>query len=278
MQNKKANKGTLWGILLTIITITGLVLGFMTGAVILPIKAESVLNFDTFKEQADVEEIHGQVGTNIRLHQEIHGERGITYRYKLETDCPTWKYEDRYESSKILDWVGKNSAVETEACSLSVSFQGKSLAAGQHFYVPLLGLNQDDIPYTEYKEQMLEQAYSQYKQGQTDADTEPTSWIKILIIGCCIILLIPGMSKVWNIVARKKGNRKDKEMGKGTEKAADKTAQVLAIIEQFLAKRSIRIPDSRRMGELDEACLFGESYEELEEKIHACLQEPEKED
>ena len=42
---------------------------------------------------------------------------------------------------------------------------------------------------------------------------------------------------------------------------------ILGKLENLLAQHGIKIPDSHRMGEDDEACIFGETYYALEDEI-----------
>lgn len=142
-----------------ILTVCSLALFAICLLTFTPVHAE--MSLETFKEQATIEEQTAVIGTNIVLHQIIHGQTGTTYRYKLETDCPHWTYEDRYVSKTLLPFDLDHAAVETEAVELTVRWSGTVLATGQHFSVPLLGLESDDIPYETFKDQMLEAAYDQ---------------------------------------------------------------------------------------------------------------------
>lgn len=47
---------------------------------------------------------------------------------------------------------------------------------------------------------------------------------------------------------------------------------ILGIFEDMLDKKGIKIPDSHRIGDEDEACLYGETYYELEDKITELLE------
>lgn len=47
---------------------------------------------------------------------------------------------------------------------------------------------------------------------------------------------------------------------------------ILGILEDMLDKKGIKIPDSHRIGDEDEACLYGETYYELEDKITELLE------
>jgi hypothetical protein len=42
---------------------------------------------------------------------------------------------------------------------------------------------------------------------------------------------------------------------------------ILGKLENLLAQHNIMIPDSHRLGEDDEACIFGETYYALEDEI-----------
>lgn len=47
---------------------------------------------------------------------------------------------------------------------------------------------------------------------------------------------------------------------------------ILRIFENMLDEKGIKIPDSHRIGDEDEACLYGETYYELEDKITELLE------
>lgn len=146
-----------------------------------------MLTYTEFQQQAEIKEETAVIGTNIKLHQEIHGKDGIQYRYKLETDCPHWSYEDRYVTEKPLTWINKYSAVETEATSIEILVNDMSFASGSHFYVPLLDLNQDDMDYETYKENLQKDAYQSYKSYMQQENGAPD---EIGIMLGCIILII----------------------------------------------------------------------------------------
>lgn len=55
----------------------------------------------------------------------------------------------------------------------------------------------------------------------------------------------------------------------------EKVIEIMNEVERFLVRRNIFIPDKNRTGEPDEACLFGDAYYELEDRIENCLKEPE---
>lgn len=61
-----------------------------------------------------------------------------------------------------------------------------------------------------------------------------------------------------------------------SERINPTTIQILQVIEQFLEKRDITIPDPNRMGEADEARLFGDAYRELETSIDRIIKERNK--
>lgn len=150
-------------------------------------KPLDTLTYTEFQQQAEIKEETAVIGTNIKLHQEIHGKDGVQYRYKLETDCPHWSYEDRYVTEKPLTWINKYSAVETEATSIEILVNDMSFASGSHFYVPLLDLNQDDMDYETYKENLQKDAYQSYKSYMQQENGAPD---EIGIMLGCIILII----------------------------------------------------------------------------------------
>ena len=49
------------------------------------------------------------------------------------------------------------------------------------------------------------------------------------------------------------------------------TIMILQIFEEILSDKGIMIPDENREGEDDEACLFGSTYYELEDRITELL-------
>ena len=62
-----------------------------------------------------------------------------------------------------------------------------SFASGSHFYVPLLDLNQDDMDYETYKENLQKDAYQSYKSYMQQENGAPD---EIGIMLGCIILII----------------------------------------------------------------------------------------
>lgn len=161
-------------------------------------RTEDLLSYSEFKEQAEITEEQAFIGTNIKLHQEIHSNGKTQYRYKLETDCPHWKYEDRYLSDTAFPWLNDHSAVETTAREITIQWNGETLVTGQHFYVPLLKLNQDDIDYDTYKEQLYQEAYRQYQSvSEQEADKD---FIPIVVL---VILISVGIVKLFMIAMAK---------------------------------------------------------------------------
>ena len=53
---------------------------------------------------------------------------------------------------------------------------------------------------------------------------------------------------------------------------------ILGKFEKLLGKHGIMIPDDHRMGEDDEACIFGETYYALEDEITDLLNRREREE
>lgn len=147
------------------------------------------MTMEDFKKEAALTEETAVIGTNITLHQEIHGEGSVTYRYKLKTDCPHWTYEDRYVSTAPLTWVKDGAAVETEATSLKIEKNGETYAVGQYFYVPLLNLSMDDLTMEQYKEQLWAAAYQTYTESGWFSAADP-KLITIFIVGIVGILIM----------------------------------------------------------------------------------------
>jgi len=53
---------------------------------------------------------------------------------------------------------------------------------------------------------------------------------------------------------------------------------ILGKFEKLLGKHNIMIPDAHRMGEDDEACIYGETYYALEDEITDLLNRREREE
>ena len=49
--------------------------------------------------------------------------------------------------------------------------------------------------------------------------------------------------------------------------------QILAIIEDLLKEKNVYIPDTDRLGNEEEACIFGTTYYDLEDKIIKIIKE-----
>lgn len=155
---------------------------------------ESISKVD-FNQDTKVTEEETIIGTNITLYQEIHGTQGITYRYQLKTDCPYWKYEDRYVTDKPLSWVGKHAAVETKATAITVSYHDTIYAQGQFFEIPLLQLSKEDKSKAGYIRDLQAEAYASYKaeqlkEGDVSFGEKAILIIAILLaIGAVLILI-----------------------------------------------------------------------------------------
>ena len=145
-------------VLLIIFGVTQAVL-LMRG-VLLP--TSNALTYEKFVNKATVDTNEATIGTNIFLHQKIYGVDHINYRYKLETDCPHWKYEDRYMSDTELPYIEDEAAVETEAKEITISLDDETLLVAQHFYVPVLDLYDEDISFEEWEDKQMHIAYDTY--------------------------------------------------------------------------------------------------------------------
>lgn len=161
------------------------------------------MEYGTFVNGADQVGEFKTIGTNIRLHQVIYGNDGVQYRYKLESDCPDWAYEDRYLSKEPLELGDGPAAVETQASSLRIFLDGELLAQGQHFYVPLLKLYSNDEDYAAFKERLLKEAYSQYRDMSMARDgLRKKRWSVAFAIG---LFLLMAAFLSWKIEARNRG-------------------------------------------------------------------------
>ena len=164
---------------------------------------------ETFVENAQVQAKTEVIGSNIRLLQAIYGMGDeITYRYSVETDCPSWDYEDRYTTTKPLTWVSDTSAVETFATNLTwvsdtsavetfatniaVWYDGTMYASDQHYEVPLLDLSTRDRSLSEMESDMVYMAYPTYVSDVTAP--QPISWVAILIAA---MVMVCGFIGLW---------------------------------------------------------------------------------
>lgn len=148
---------------------------------------------ETFAENAQVQAKTEVIGSNIRLLQAIYGvDDEITYRYSVETDCPSWDYEDRYTTTKPLTWVSDTSAVETFATNIAVWYDGTMYASDQHYEVPLLDLSTHDRSLSEMESDMVYMAYQTYVSDVTAP--QPISWVAILI---AVMVMVCGFIGLW---------------------------------------------------------------------------------
>ena len=148
---------------------------------------------ETFAENAQVQAKTEVIGSNIRLLQAIYGvDDEITYRYSVETDCPSWDYEDRYTTTKPLTWVSDTSAVETFATNIAVWYDGTMYASDQHYEVPLLNLSTRDRSLSEMESDMVYMAYQTYVSDVTAP--QPISWVAILIAA---MVMVCGFIGLW---------------------------------------------------------------------------------
>lgn len=148
---------------------------------------------ETFVESAQVQAKTEIIGSNIRLLQAIYGvDDEITYRYSVETDCPSWDYEDRYTTTKPLTWVSDTSAVETFATNIAIWYDGTMYASDQHYEVPLLNLSTRDRSLSEMESDMVYMAYQTYVSDVTAP--QPISWVAILIAA---MVMVCGFIGLW---------------------------------------------------------------------------------
>lgn len=139
-----------------------------------------------FEEEASMLVDTEIVGSDIRLLQEIHRiEDSITYRYSIQTACPSWNYEDRYVTKEPLDWVNDStSAVETYATNVTIRYEGTLYANGQHYWVPLLQLSSNDGTLEDLEDSLISQAYQAYiaDNGAKETVSSTDRFMGILII------------------------------------------------------------------------------------------------
>lgn len=138
----------------------------------------NMANRQTFMKKASVGQTESKVGALVKLKEAIHGTEGITYRYIVKTDCDKWDFESRYVSKEPLAWVdGKTSAAEVLIYSVQIRYEGTIYASGTYYTVPILeNLSSENIPFEEWKQNLVKQAYQAYK-----SDTHPDKRNIILI-------------------------------------------------------------------------------------------------
>lgn len=145
---------------------------------------------EKFTEAAQVQANTEVIGSDIRLLQVIYGlSDTITYRYSVETSCPSWDYEDRYVTTEPLTWVNDTSAVETYASNIAVWYDGTMYASGQHYWVPLLDLSTNDRSLRQMESDLIVQAYQTYVSDVTAPQPLPVSTFLIAIV----IMFLGGM-------------------------------------------------------------------------------------
>ena len=148
------------------------------------------LTYEEFIEKADVNVEEASIGTFLHFHQKIYGVDGIKYRYKLQTDCPHWKYDDRYVSDEELPYKEDNAAIETEAKELTIRMNGETLVVAQHFYVPMFDLYDEDITFDEFKDKQLHIAYDTFVEN---SKSNLLSWLvllPLLVLSLLFLLLV----------------------------------------------------------------------------------------
>ena len=120
--------------------------------------------YEEFVKHVETDTETAVIGANVTLHQIIHKTDGTaTYRYKVQTDCPGWGYDGRYESDEPLPFDLDHAAVEIKCERVTVNFNGDAYVTEESYEVPMLNLKKAR-PETEI---LLRQAYTQYEANNT---------------------------------------------------------------------------------------------------------------
>ena len=159
---------------------TGVIALYLIGAALLLAwlfgcftQKEEKVSEAVFEEDASMLVDTDMIGSDIRLLQEIHGiEDSVTYRYSIQTVCPSWGYDDRYVTKEPLEWVNDTtSAVETYATNITIRYEGTLYAQGQHYWVPLLEVSSNDGTLEDLETELMDQAYQAYVTDKGTIDT-----------------------------------------------------------------------------------------------------------
>lgn len=181
-KQKRIKRGTAGVIVLYLIG-AALLLGWLFGCFT---PEPELVSEAEFKEEASMQVDTDMIGSDIRLLQEIHGiEDSITYRYSVQTTCPSWNYEDRYVTKEPLDWVNDtSSAVETYATNVIIRYEGTLYANGQHYWVPLLQLSSNDGTLEDLEDSLMSQAYWAYiaDNGAKETVSSTDQFMGVLIV------------------------------------------------------------------------------------------------
>lgn len=174
-----------------------------------------------FEEDASMLVDTDMIGSDIRLLQEIHGiEDSVTYRYSIQTVCPSWGYDDRYVTKEPLEWVNDTtSAVETYATNITIRYNGVLYASGQHYWVPLLQLSSNDGTLEEMEDSLMKQAYEAYVVDEGEHETFSST---DRFMGTLILVLFFGFICWFRMELLKRIRQEIKEKGSETEEIIEK--------------------------------------------------------
>lgn len=164
---------------------------------------------EIFMQSASVNVTDDWVGANIWLKQAVHGTDGIKYRYVVKTDCPSWDFETRYVTDKLIEWIDETSAVEVIIHDARVYYEGTVYASGQYFVIPILdNLASESITYEEWQQNLVKQAYQAYV---VDKDSDRMHFILAIVAGGIlpVILVIATVKSFPAGKWKKKENKKD---------------------------------------------------------------------
>lgn len=147
----------------------------------------------TFTKNASVALKEDKVGAMISLKEAIHGTNGITYRYKIKTDCDKWDFETTYMTGVPLNWVdNKTSAVEVLTYDTQIRYDNTVYASGTYYSIPLLdNITSEDMTFEEWQENIMKQAYQTYvSEPQKSLYTHVLGWFILLLPLCVVAWLI----------------------------------------------------------------------------------------
>lgn len=122
-------------------------------------------SYEEFTGMLDIQKKEDKVGAKVWLKEAIHSTGGkITYRYKVETDCPQWYFSTVYTTISPVEWVTDDTAaVEVLITDIQMRYNGTVYASGQYYTVPLFGgLSSEEVPELTWETNLAKFAYQGY--------------------------------------------------------------------------------------------------------------------
>lgn len=154
------------------------------------------LEFNTY---AEVTVNNDKVGAGVRLKEVIHGLDGLTYRYIVKTDCPSWDYETRYVSNKPLEWADEYASAEVIIYDEQIRYNGTVYASGQYYTIPILGgISSETKSIEEWENSLMIQAYQTYVSAYEKNKSVRSTLVFLLIVipvAALFTLLLSGPKK-----------------------------------------------------------------------------------